>query len=118
MSDRVAAFLYETYYPPGIFGSFAGVYCNWKEAVQTLKGHSKENLETMNLETLEIRRFRWKSLYNYHQVSSYPERGKETLTHSWDKNAPVIDLVWDGEYRRYGQHNNALLEAGEWESLE
>jgi hypothetical protein len=110
-----AAFVYDDHYCRGIADSFAGVYDSREEAKQRVRGDrwNHENLEIMNLKTFGITCYRWVPLYNFESKRGGPSSNDGTLTHSWSKDMPVIELVWDGEVRRYG-HNNPFFDAGEW----
>src|SRR5882762_8877653 len=107
----VAAFIYDDYYCYGLRASFAGLFSNLSDAREfTLGGrYTRQNLEVMDLETCGISKYTWLPLYEVINgewiTRENGERVQVThLKHRWDKDKPMLELVWDGDVRGYGQH--------------
>jgi hypothetical protein len=109
----ILAFLYRTYYCWGPKSCFVGAYDDTDDALAKLRGHEDEtNLELIDTETYQITKYVWQPTYRHIIVASEKE---EYVHYRWDKQAPLIRVVWDGPLRRYNEHND-LVYGGKWYS--
>ena len=107
----VLAFMYRTYYMWSIKENFVGAYEDKDDALAKLRGHEDEtNLELIDTETYAMTKYEWQPSYR-HIVVDYQK--EEYVQYRWDSDAPLIAIKWDGDTRKYNEHN-PLVYGGSW----